>query len=58
MTERTTSAQNVMGHNIGLWKDNAELDGDRDIFLSYYWLMFQLFPVRKFEIIAKTILTL
>ena len=44
------------GSQQGLWKDNTELDGDRDIFLSYYWLMFQHFPVRKFEISAKTIL--
>lgn len=30
-----------MGHSRGLWKDNAELEGDRDIFLSYDWLISQ-----------------
>lgn len=33
-------------------------DGHRDIFLSYYWPMFQPFLVRKLAISAKTILAL
>lgn len=49
------SAQYAMGHNRGFWKDNAELEGDRDIFLSYYWLISQWGCL---EISAKTILAL